>query len=542
MKKTLTLFLLFFLFQHLTDAQENETLVTTQLTEVTISLNGASLKREATVALTQGTNVVKITGLSPSLIPSSLQISTGDEAKIISVSNLSDYITNVKQTKKTEQLTDSLEALKLKQRILKLDSDGIKIEKKLLTENINRIGKDGVSVTELQTTLPFYRTQLKQVHEKQISNENTLLKVESAIEKTTAQLQVLQRSTQSNSSTLYITLNAPVAAKTKLSLIYASTNATWIPQYDIRTKGAGSPIMINYRAMVINKTGEDWNKVNLKLTTADPTRHLSKPTLEAWGLNYNRRSHASDREGRLDAVQMLNNNIKTEEKSLTNSKLATTMVEINEVSSEFTIKDVTTILSDGVAQILDVNTFEFPADYQYYSVPKIDNNVYLMAKITNWESMNLIEGVANVYINNVYVGKSAMDFKTANDTLELFLGVDTKVIVNRVKKKDDGSQKTIGLNRRESFIYSIGVRNTNNVPINIEVIDQVPIAQESDIEVNVNEISGATHDLQSGKLIWHLTIPPSDTKKLLLDFSVKYPKNKNVNIRHTRQVLCPKFE
>ena len=85
----------------------------------------------------------------------------------------------------------------------------------------------------------------------------------------------------------------------------------------------------------------------------------------------------------------------------------------------------------------------------------------------------------------------------------------------------------------------ISIRNTYSKEIDIEIIDQVPISQEGDIIVDIQNISGAERDEQSGRLKWKMKIAPSATKKLITAFSVKYPKNKQVRIRKSRQVACP---
>lgn len=81
------------------------------------------------------------------------------------------------------------------------------------------------------------------------------------------------------------------------------------------------------------------------------------------------------------------------------------------------------------------------------------------------------------------------------------------------------------------------IRNTYNVPIQIQIVDQVPIALESDIEVSLENISNAEHILKTGRLTWDLTIPPIQNKKLTVAFFIKFPRNKRLIIspfyRHT---------
>ena len=543
MKKYTSILLIMFTLSTLSFAQVNEKVVTTLLKEVTVSLNGASLKRTTSVNLSVGVNTLKVIGLSATMDESSLQFGLDNsDTKILSVSTYKDFISNSKKSKTISLLNDSLENLKLKKEILLLDIEANKIEKQLLTDNISRIGKDGVSVTELQSTVPYYRSQLKQIHEKQISQITTLNSLDNIINKINTQLNALNSKVNTETYTVTLTVESKLDVKSNLVLMYVSKSAAWLPQYNIRTKGAGSPIVFDYKATVVNKTGEDWENVVLKITTADPSKLVAKPILEVWGLNYSSQYNNGSnvfKEGLLNNRQMMQNSAISD--NIKGKANEFTEIEVNEVSTEFSIKDKTTILSDGTPQTIDVTNYEFTAQYQYYCVPKIDKDVFLMGKITNWESMNLIDGDASVYIDNIYIGKSQIDTKTANDTLELFLGIDKKVIVNRVKKKDESEKKMIGLNKKESFIYHTSIRNTNNVAINIEVVDQVPISQESDIEVTVNDISKASKDDLSGKLTWNLTIQPAETQKLVLDFSVKFPRNRSLNLFRSRKVTCPTF-
>jgi len=71
--------------------------------------------------------------------------------------------------------------------------------------------------------------------------------------------------------------------------------------------------------------------------------------------------------------------------------------------------------------------------------------------------------------------------------------------------------------------------------------DQVPIAQESDIKVNVIETTKVTPDPLSGKLVYSLKLAPSESKVITLSFSVQYPKSKHVTVSKSKKVACRVF-
>jgi len=78
--------------------------------------------------------------------------------------------------------------------------------------------------------------------------------------------------------------------------------------------------------------------------------------------------------------------------------------------------------------------------------------------------------------------------------------------------------------------YRIAVRNTNATPIKLTFIDQIPISQEGDIEVNVIETKGAELDKLSGQLKYDVSLAPSEAKEFIISFEVKYPKNKPIKV------------
>jgi uncharacterized protein (TIGR02231 family) len=164
-----------------------------------------------------------------------------------------------------------------------------------------------------------------------------------------------------------------------------------------------------------------------------------------------------------------------------------------------------------------------------------------MARITGWEKLDLIDGYANIYYGETYVGQSMINSSNMEDTLDIFLGRDNKILVNRVKRKDYNEKKLIGITKKESYAYQILVKNNHSYAANIEIQDQVPVSQEEDIKVDVEDISGATKDDLNGKLTWRLNLQPGESKTLNILFSIKYPANKKVQTRKYRSVSCPSF-
>lgn len=201
---------------------------------------------------------------------------------------------------------------------------------------------------------------------------------------------------------------------------------------------------------------------------------------------------------------------------------------VNKTTVDFEINTPYTIKSDNKNYTVDMEFYELPAFYQYYSVPKVDKEAFLIANILDWEKFNLLEGEANVFFEETYVGKTLLDVRYASDTLEISLGRDKKVSINREKLKDYTIKQFIGSKKEETRAWKTTVKNNKNQAINMIILDQVPVSTIEEIEVNVQNISGAKQSLETGEIKWEFELKPNDKKEFELKYSVKYPKYRNL--------------
>ena len=202
----------------------------------------------------------------------------------------------------------------------------------------------------------------------------------------------------------------------------------------------------------------------------------------------------------------------------------------NQTSVDFEIKTPYTVKSDNKNYTVDMAVYQVPASYQYFCIPKIDKDAFLIANITEWEKYNLLEGEANVFFEETYIGKTLLDVRFASDTLQLSLGRDKNVSVQREKIKDHTTRQFIGTKKEETRAWKTTVKNNKNQTIDMIVLDQIPISKLEEIEVEALEISRAKYDEENGEVKWEFTLEPSAKKELELKYAVKYPKSKVLDI------------
>jgi hypothetical protein len=200
----------------------------------------------------------------------------------------------------------------------------------------------------------------------------------------------------------------------------------------------------------------------------------------------------------------------------------------NQTTVEFEVDEPYSIKSNGEKLSVDLNSFEIETIYEYYAVPKLDKDAFLIARIINWDQYNLLEGEANLYFEDAYVGRSILDARSLEDTLNISLGRDKSIVIGREKVDDFTKRKTIGSNKIESRGYKIIARNKKSQNIKLTLFDQIPVAAISDITVSPVELSNGKIDEKTGEVTWELELQSQQQKELNLSYEVKYPKNEKV--------------
>jgi uncharacterized protein (TIGR02231 family) len=210
-------------------------------------------------------------------------------------------------------------------------------------------------------------------------------------------------------------------------------------------------------------------------------------------------------------------------------------VEIPELSAEFDIERKYTIPSDDKPYIVEISKHQLPATYKHFAVTKLDKDVFLLARITGWEDLDLVQGPANIYYAGTYIGQSFIDTRNVKDTLDLSLGRDNKVLVTRSKLNNYSSTTLVGTKLKETKTFEYSVKNNRKTDIEIEIHDQLPVSQSDEIEVKYIEISGAEYELNTGQITWKFKLAAGESKKLTFSYYIKYPKNKSLETQKNIQ-------
>jgi hypothetical protein len=230
--------------------------------------------------------------------------------------------------------------------------------------------------------------------------------------------------------------------------------------------------------------------------------------------------------GRMAGVQV--RGVSTVKSEMIPSNIIVTRVVENQTTVEIEVQTPYSIKSNGEKLQVDLREYKVNALYEYYAVPKLDKDAFLIAKIINWDQYNLLEGEANLYFEDAFVGRSVLNAKSLEDTLDISLGRDKNIVMGRLRNEQFSKRRTFGSNVIELRGYKITVRNKKSQPIKLTIFDQLPVSIVSDISVNSIELAQGQLDERTGKITWELTVESQQQKEIDLQYEVKYPRREKV--------------
>lgn len=345
---------------------------------------------------------------------------------------------------------------------------------------------------------------------------------------------------------LILEVMAKNAGTVDFGVSYFTNNAGWIPSYDIRMKTIDNSLKIAYKASVSQNTGLDWKSVKLSLSTSNPNQGGTLPVLSPLFLQlYVPELYRSMIQAKPNAMNnnapQLNEVVITADYKKVNKDLGYSVNTVNasdlgnytnlkesQLNTNFEIDLPYDIPSNGKAYNVAIKEEIVPATYQHFAIPKLDNDVFLVAALNNWDSLSLMPGDANIIMDNVYLGKSFIDPNITADTLKISLGRDKRVAVKRVLVKSFSKTTYKGDKKTETFTYEITVKNNKKQPLDLMLKDQYPITRVKEVEVTVGDIDGADENKELGILNWNIKLDPGESRKIRFSYSIRYPKDKKL--------------
>jgi uncharacterized protein (TIGR02231 family) len=343
---------------------------------------------------------------------------------------------------------------------------------------------------------------------------------------------------------VFVKLAGSAAAK-KVEVAYLVSGAGWRPRYDIRADPEARGVSLGYRGEVWQRSGEDWEDVTLLLSSAEPQRSASGPTLEsrwAWlhepGVVAGLVSAPAAEE-----VELLERSALADFES-GDDGMATVLE--SGLSVRFVVPGTDSVLSGDKSTTVAIGEVMLSTRPEYYCVPRSDTTVWLRGYARNEGRWPILPGTAAIYLGEDFLGHAELGQVETEQEFTIPLGAADAISCERVKTKDFsegpsffGSKEKETESWRLSFTnHSAAIHGTDG-QVQVVVREAVPRATDEDVEVELTELS---HPLSKderwrkdaeelGIQTWVLALPPEQAVSLRYSIAVSHPKDLDVSYR-----------
>jgi uncharacterized protein (TIGR02231 family) len=516
------------------------------LKSVMVYRSGAELIHSASATLPAGSVELAIDRVSNDMDLNSVQIHLPASVTLLGFSYLADFLTVQPKTARQQQLEDSLDRLNDSQDKVQLALTNTNDLLEVLKNNRELKGaQTGMNIADLVKLMDYYKTKSAELTDQQYQLKKRSGRIGENIARIKAQIEEEQTLNTKESGRLILRLSVTDPGTYPFTLSYLTRNAGWTPTYEIQVKDGRDSVKVVCKAGIRQSTGLDWRQVKMALSTSTPSVWNEAPGLDPWFVAFQPPPSSVGAfalrgvSTTLDEVvvtgygakkfKSADANAPAEDKAKTLSDY--TVVTEQRLNTVYTIDLPYDLPSNGKEQTVAIQTKDVAASFKYLAVPKISNDVYLLADIPDCGKLDLLSGQANIVLNGTYVGLTSIDPTSAQDTLHLTVGQDKRITLDRHKVSDISSEKFLNANQQRKYAYEITVRNNKNQSIHLTLLDQVPVSTNKDIEVTPTYDDKAFLESAKGELKWTLDLASGASQKVHFGYTLKYPKDQNITMR-----------
>ena len=488
---------------------------TSKVSKVTVYTDRAMVSRSATATLSADAKSIQIVGLPMSLREDSLRIGgEGPEGMTILDFKLSDQ--EFKEVPEAALNTLEEERTRFQDNIAALQDEIAAIEhqksflKQISVGKAEQISKDldiqRPLLDDWKAVLDFVGGEQRELDESRRNLQLKIRKIESDIRMIEAELQKYAGSRSKTRKLVTIELELEQEGEYEFEISYLIQEASWQPMYDARVDSKAKKVGIRYYGVVQQRTGEDWDGIEILLSTARPQLGGNVPNLRPWYVSPQQPIALSmpgafggsgnigfaDEEMAMPKAEMARSAApKPKKMKKQRAKQVTAQVEEGQGTSVvFRTGGRGKVPGNGGPSKLLIMDGDFGNHFSYLTVPKLAEHVYLQAEITNTTDYPMLPGRISIFLEGNFVGHSRLkELITPAEKFELELGVDESIKVTHKLQKQKGDEKGIfSRSKVQEYSYLITLESQRDTEEEIVIRDQLPVSSDEKIKVELTEI------------------------------------------------------
>jgi uncharacterized protein (TIGR02231 family) len=380
--------------------------VDSKIAKVTVYPDAALIVRIATLKLESGEYKIVFPDIIPEIDENSLRVQASGEAivKLFGAQVKREYLEEI-PSERIKQLKDQIQ--KLEDEIKQLQNyKNLLLEEKNFLDSIrlfsrDQIPKDLVTKTptpkDLDEILKFLDTKLKENYSAVMDCELKIRDLENEVDVLKRQLSQISGPQRKLKRSILVDLEVLKSGTLDLKVSYLVKGASWQPIYDARANFEKSEVeMVSY-GIVRQTTGEEWQDVEISLSTAKPTIGGRMPYVSSWFLRPYQPPRIMEKEALVMKAKQFEAFTPPERLEEAKPGLEYAVAEEKGVAVVYKLSRKATIKSDGSEHKLPISSQILKADFEYSTYPRLSSFAYLGCRVTNAKNLQLLAGRVNIF-------------------------------------------------------------------------------------------------------------------------------------------------
>ncbi|MEH2540280.1 MULTISPECIES: mucoidy inhibitor MuiA family protein [unclassified Bradyrhizobium] len=524
------------------EAQAADIAASSAVDAVTVYPDGASVTRLVTLDLPAGENSAVLKDFPLTLDPTSLRVE-GEAGAKLAIGAIDAKPPRAAPPVNLPELDKRIEALKDERVNLQGAIDAARARRKF-AERFADIAPVGIGDKGEARPISEWRAAFAAVGEEVASTEAAIRDAERKqrdLDREIARLEQDKAQKPPSKLEVRIELAAAAATRATLRVTYAVRSARWTPLYDARldtgAKDRKPALELVRRAEITQATGEDWSNVALSVSTVRTARGGSAPELNPLIVQYPQppRPQASVSgaiDNRFRSAQAPAAKVAESLAERADEQQAT--ADVSGFQVVFKIPGRVSLGASEGAKSLRVSSVTLAPDLAVRAAPVKDPTAFLEANFKQNEDAPLLPGRVSIYRDGVFVGRGQMAAAAKDETVQLGFGADDKIKIERaVLKRNEGSAGLIvTTSKTDERAFKTAVRNGHDFPIRIAIVDQLPVSENEEIQVEM--LPSTTPPTASnirdrrGVLEWAFEAKPGEVRDINFAWRIRWPKDKGV--------------
>ena len=346
----------------------------------------------------------------------------------------------------------------------------------------------------------------------------------------------VQASTR-ESRVMTVAVSAKQAGRIVLS--YQVNRAGWKPAYRASLDSNASTVDIERMATISQKTGEDWSRVKLRLSTGQPNLSANAPDPSPWLLSWQPPVQQQFAESYLvapapppaPAPSMSQRRVAVKGSAVADDYVAPVLETQGNFTTEFEVPARVDLASDGREISVALSRQSMAVKQSVRIAPRYYRDLAVLTIDAPRPEGVWLPGQVQLRRDGTYVGALHWN-PQENERFAMAFGRDPLVRVTIENRNEKSGQK--GLFKRDNerrIADSYVVTNLHRQPIDVLVLEPTPVSQSDQIQVKVALSPAATvKDWQQrrGLMGWERTLKPNETARFDMDYEIAYPKEGSV--------------